>query len=114
MDRRSNISEAIEMASMDAALDNDENNEKNANNIFEPTHQTPKSRIDSSRRVRKNYLSMIGVAYILTILSPGTILWSSPSSCNDQFRISNTTIAISAAPITNYSSSSDILANGNE
>eukprot|EP00579_Thalassiosira_antarctica_P006957 CAMPEP_0201879518 /NCGR_PEP_ID=MMETSP0902-20130614/10379_1 /ASSEMBLY_ACC=CAM_ASM_000551 /TAXON_ID=420261 /ORGANISM="Thalassiosira antarctica, Strain CCMP982" /LENGTH=63 /DNA_ID=CAMNT_0048407359 /DNA_START=70 /DNA_END=258 /DNA_ORIENTATION=- len=40
MDRRSNISEAIEMASMDAALDNDENNEKNANNIFEPTHQT--------------------------------------------------------------------------
>jgi len=28
------------MASMDAALDNDENNEKNANNIFEPTHQT--------------------------------------------------------------------------
>ena len=34
----------------------------------------------SSYKVKRNYLSMILIAYILTLLSPGSILWSSSKS----------------------------------
>ena len=48
----------------------------------------------TDRRVKRNYLSMILFAYIMTVLSPGTVLWSPPSICNNsssQLGASNTT-----------------------
>mmetsp|Transcript_20537 Transcript_20537/g.44572 ORF Transcript_20537/g.44572 Transcript_20537/m.44572 type:complete len:497 (+) Transcript_20537:133-1623(+) len=107
----------LEMSPMDAACDDDD---EYANDIiFQPTHQIidttspsrtpPVNRTSASQRVRKNYLSMILLAYILTILSPGTSLWSS-SSCNQSLG-SNTTKTTTSVPFTN--SSIDVLANGN-
>jgi hypothetical protein len=64
--------------------------------LFEtPTHcqltiTQEKGRLESSRRMRRNYLSMIMLAYSLTISSPGTTLWSS-SSCNPYLASSTTT-----------------------
>ena len=58
------------------------------------THE--KGRYASSRRMRRNYLTMIMLAYILTISSPGTTLWSS-STCNPSLA-SITTTAIANSP----------------
>lgn len=70
------------------------------NELRDLTPSVSKCKVDSGRRARKNYLSMIGLAYALTMLSPGTILWS-PSSplCIDQHPISNDSTA-TLAPIT--------------
>ncbi|KAL7538180.1 hypothetical protein ACHAXR_008346 [Thalassiosira sp. AJA248-18] len=110
----------IEMLPMGAAYSDDD--DVNANDIFEPdnsnqriieaTSSTSLSRAtasnqrnnNTSRRVKKNYLSMIGLAYILTILSPRTILWSYSTSCNYQSRVSNTTIIATPIPRANNSS----------
>lgn len=56
------------------------------------TKNRMKGRLATSRRVRRNYLCMIMLAYILTITSPGTNLWSS-STCNPSLK-SNRTNAI--------------------
>ena len=94
--------------------------------LLETTHQilidetaslsrsSPKNRLDKRRRVRKTYLSMILLAYILTLVSPGTILWSSTSSsCNQTLILSNTTdTKATSIPFTN--SSGNILRNGND
>ena len=58
-------------------------------NSIKPLQQTdaPSSTLQIDRgstdgRVKRNYLSMILFAYIMTVLSPGTVLWSPPSICN--------------------------------
>lgn len=58
--------------------------------------QHEKGRLASSRRMRRNYLTMIVLAYILTISTPGTTLWSS-STCNSTLA-STTTTAIDNSP----------------
>ena len=58
----------------------------------------------ASRRVRKTYLSMIGLAFFLTMISPGTIMWS--SLCDQSLVSINATTP--NVPITN--SSSDVFA----
>ena len=45
-----------------------------------PREAVDKHQTNSSRRVRRTYLSMIAMAYALTIISPGTSLWPA-SSC---------------------------------
>ena len=59
---------AIEMQHMGeaAGCEHDDNDD---------TSRTPTTTISTSGRAKRNYLSMIMLAYILTIISPGTKLW---------------------------------------
>ena len=59
---------AIEMQHMGeaAGCEHDDNDD---------TSRTRTTTISTSGRAKRNYLSMIMLAYILTIISPGTKLW---------------------------------------
>ena len=56
----------------------------------------PSSSSSSSRRVKKNYLPMVGMAYILTIISPRTSLWSPSLTCTNSLLSAPSTTNITA------------------
>ena len=84
---------AIEMQHMgeDADCEHDNGQQHNMND----TSSTPTT--STSGRVKRNYLSMIMLAYILTFISPGTKLWSQSTYLCEQTQMQtpNTKIYIS-------------------
>ena len=77
--------------------------------------QTLDATVTNKRHVRRKYLSMILVAYVLTLISPGTILWtqfSSSASVSEMCHLSSSNAMSSTSVNTAFSDSNK--SNGNE
>jgi hypothetical protein len=77
--------------------------------------QTLDATVTNKRHVRRKYLSMILVAYVLTLISPGTILWtqfSSSASVSEMCHLSSSNAMSSTSVNTALSDSNK--SNGNE